>query len=195
MSYIQVDTTVQRCRLSSRLGAADSFSSPLYISSQGAYLCNFDIFPVSSVTSPDRHRQKVSSTRQHHPAARHGRVQWELCLPGGRHQCHGSTRQPLWCFVLLCQWPHHLERPPLPVSCSNCLRSRCVVYDLISRVYFLQSNMCSEIHLSQRLDRRSVPENPFHGPLPRIRIPQFHQIQGQVEQRFLELCVRFPQVS
>lgn len=57
------------------------------------------------------------------------------------------------------------------------------------------SNKRSEIHLSQRLNRWSVYENPFHGTLPRIRFPQFHQIQGQVEQWCLELCIGFPQVS
>lgn len=53
----------------------------------------------------------------------------------------------------------------------------------------------SQVPLPQGCHRWPRIQNPFYGPIPPIRQPQVHRIQGQMGQRRTELCLCLPQVS
>lgn len=53
----------------------------------------------------------------------------------------------------------------------------------------------SQIPLLQGFYHWSLLQDPLHGPVPAIRQPQVHRVQGQMGQRRAQLCLRFPQVS
>lgn len=66
---------------------------------------------------------------------------------------------------------------------------------LAARQELTRSVIFSEIHLPQGIDCRPGDENSVHGTFPPVGEPQIPRVQGQMEQRRVELCVGFPQVS
>lgn len=58
-----------------------------------------------------------------------------------------------------------------------------------------RSNLrCSQVHPEQGPHCRSDVQDTFHRAFPRIRTSRLQQVQGEMEQRRAQLCLRLPQV-